>query len=67
VDANFASTTRLIVYDILGREVARLVNENQKTGNYEVQFNAANLTNGIYFYTLHSGEFAATKKLLLLK
>ena len=62
-----SSIVRLIVYDILGREVATLVNKNQKAGNYEVQFDASHLTSGIYFYKLNSSNFVATKKLLLLK
>ncbi len=57
----------LRVYDILGREVAILVNKNQKAGNYEVQFDAAHLTSGTYFYRLISGEFSKTMKFILLK
>ncbi len=62
-----SSTVQLIVYDILGRKIATLVNGKQQPGNYKVQFNAANLPNGIYFYTLRSGDFASTKKMILLK
>ncbi len=57
----------LTVYDILGREVATLVNAKQNSGNYSVQFNASNLPSGIYFYTLKAGNFSITKKMLLLK
>ena len=57
----------LKVYDMLGQEVATLVNKEQKTGNYEIIFNANKLTSGIYFYKLQSGNFVATKKLMLLK
>jgi len=57
----------LIVYDILGKEVAALVNENQEAANYSVNFNASNLPSGIYFYRLKSGGFSSTKKLILLK
>ncbi|MCF6270164.1 MAG: T9SS type A sorting domain-containing protein [Melioribacteraceae bacterium] len=58
----------LKVYDILGREVATLVNKEQMPGNYEVQFTTnGGLTSGVYFYQLKSGSFSATKKLLLLK
>jgi hypothetical protein len=69
VDANFASTTnvKLKVYDILGREVATLVNKSQKAGNYEVKFDASSLTSGIYFYKLQSGSFVESMKMLLLK
>lgn len=57
----------LKIYDILGREVTTLVNQKQNAGNYVVLFNASNLTSGIYFYKLSSGEFVSTKKLVLLK
>jgi len=57
----------LKVYDILGKEVAALINENQEAGNYSVKFNASNLPSGIYFYRLKSGSFSSTKKLILLK
>ncbi|MBU0474707.1 MAG: T9SS type A sorting domain-containing protein [Bacteroidetes bacterium] len=58
---------QLKVYDILGREVAMLVNKEQKAGNYEVNFNASKLSSGVYFYKLQAGSFSQTKKLLLLK
>jgi hypothetical protein len=57
----------LKVFDILGNEVANLVDERKEPGNYSVEFNAANLPSGIYFYTLTSGTFWGTKKLILLK
>lgn len=57
----------LKVYDVLGNEVATLVNERQPTGNYEVIFNASDLSSGVYFYTLRAGSFAESKKMLLLK
>lgn len=59
--------TSLKVYDLLGREVATLVNENLLSGTYFAEFNGSNLPSGIYFYTLTSGNFTATKKLILLK
>ena len=58
---------RLIVYDILGRKITTLVNEKQTPGNYSVQFNAANMPSGIYFYTLRAGGFTTTKKMILMK
>jgi|GEM_PF-806460 len=61
------SNVKLVVYDILGNEVATLVNERQKSGNYEVKFNASNLASGIYLYKLQSGSFVQTRKLMLLK
>jgi hypothetical protein len=57
----------LKVYDVLGREVATLVNENKPAGNYIAQFNASKLVSGVYFYRMESGSFSQTKKLLLLK
>ncbi len=58
---------QLKVYDMLGREVAVLVNKEQKNGTYEVQFNASNIYSGVYFYRLQSGGFEETKKLVLLR
>ena len=64
----------LKVYDILGKEIATLVNESQKSGNYEVEFNASNFASGVYFYRLQSGNpdksgqvFTETKKMILLR
>ncbi len=57
----------LKIYDILGREVATLVNEKQKPGNYEVVFNAQKLSSGTYFYRITSGDFIKTMKMLLVK
>ena len=57
----------LKMFDILGTEVVELVNEAQEAGSYSVTFNASELPSGIYFYTLTSGNFMATKKLILLK
>jgi hypothetical protein len=57
----------LKVYDILGTEVASLVNEVKEAGNYYVTFNAANLPSGMYVYILSTSNFIETKKLILLK
>jgi len=57
----------LVVYDILGRQVKTLINENQKPGNYSVEFDASKLTSGVYFYRLKTGDFIKTRKMLLLK
>jgi Secretion system C-terminal sorting domain/FG-GAP-like repeat len=57
----------LKVYDILGREVATLVNEYKQAGKYEVEFNAANLPSGVYFYKLEAGNYSQVKKMVLLK
>jgi 2',3'-cyclic-nucleotide 2'-phosphodiesterase (5'-nucleotidase family) len=58
---------RLVVYDILGKEVKTLVNESQAPGIYNVVFNAGNLASGIYFYSITAGSFHQIKKMLLLK
>jgi hypothetical protein len=57
----------IIVYDLLGKKVRTLVNKEQSAGNYAVQFNANELSSGIYFYRIETGNFVDTKKLLLLK
>ncbi|MFH0735697.1 MAG: T9SS type A sorting domain-containing protein [bacterium] len=57
----------LKVYDVLGKEVANLVNEYKNAGSYEVNFDGSKLSSGTYFYQLKAGQFTETKKLLLLK
>jgi hypothetical protein len=63
----------LKVFDVLGNEVATLVNEEKPAGSYEVEFSAVvtsrdlSLSSGIYFYTLQAGSFVQTKKLILIK
>jgi len=61
------SFVTLKVYDVLGNEVATLVNGEKPIGNYEVNFNAIGLPSGIYFYKLNAGDFVETKKMILLK
>jgi hypothetical protein len=57
----------LKVFDVLGREITTLVNEAKQPGNYEVIFDASNLSSGIYYYKITSGNFAKTKKMVVLK
>ena len=57
----------LIVYDELGREVKTLVNQYQGKGKYNINFDASNLSSGVYFYQLRAGSYISTKKMLLLK
>ena len=59
--------TRLVVYNLLGQEVAILVNEIRPAGNYEVQFDASKLPSGVYIYRLQAGSFNVTKKMILLR
>ncbi len=66
------SNVSLKVYDVLGNEVATLVNEQKPAGNYEIEFNSTGmihqtLSSGIYFYQLRAGSFIDTKKMILLK
>ena len=61
------SFVTLKVFDLIGREVATLVSEEMSAGSYFKQWNAANMSSGIYFYHLHSGTFTETKKLVLLR
>ncbi len=61
------SFVTLKVYDILGNEVSNLVNEIKQPGQYQVEFNATDLTSGIYFYQLQVGPFVETKKMMLMK
>jgi hypothetical protein len=62
-----SSHVTIKVYDILGREVAVLLNEVKSPGLYKVNFNGSRLASGIYFYTLQANEYIVTKKLILLK
>ncbi len=61
------SFATLKVFDLLGREISTLVNDEKSAGNYEVKFNASSLPSGIYFYRLQSGNFDKTKKMILMK
>jgi len=61
------SQQTLKIYDILGNEVATLVDEYKPAGNYEVEYDAASLSSGVYFYQLKVGEYVDTKKMILLK
>ena len=55
------------VHDVLGREVATIVNELKQAGTHSVEFDASALSSGVYFYTLKSDDFTDTKKMLLVK
>ena len=62
-----SSFVTLKVYDVLGNEIATLVNAQKLEGSYKIMFDAANLPTGIYFYRLQAGSFVETKKMILLK
>jgi hypothetical protein len=61
------SHVKIVVYDLLGREVAALVNELRNPGFYEVPFDAVNYASGVYFYRMEAGDFVDVKKMLLIK
>jgi plastocyanin len=62
-----ASFVNLKVYDIIGNEIAVLVNEEKQAGTYQIDFDATELTGGVYFYQLLTGSFVETKKMILMK
>ncbi len=62
-----ASFVTLKIYNSIGQLITNLVNENQQAGKYEVSFNGSLLNSGIYYYTIQSGSFLQTRKMLLLK
>lgn len=62
-----AGLVNIRVFDILGRQVADLVNKQQSAGSYTVDFNAQNLSTGVYVYRIESGSFQASKKMILIK
>ena len=55
------------VFDILGNEIATLMDEEKSVGTYELRWNAVNLPSGVYFYQLKAGDYVDTKKMILLK
>jgi hypothetical protein len=62
-----SSLVQIQIFDILGREISTLLNEEKAAGNYQVEFNASSLSSGIYLYKLQAGEFVQTRKMILLK
>lgn len=67
VGENTNNNTKIIIYDIKGSEVLKLVNNMLGKGEYEVQWDASSFTSGIYFYKIESGSFRETKKMMLIK
>jgi hypothetical protein len=59
--------TKLVIYDVLGKEITTLANEQLNPGTYEVEWNTSDFPSGIYFYTLQAGSFNQTKKMVLIK
>jgi serine protease len=66
-EEGYIPSLQLMVYDILGQEVATLVNQQQNPGNYEINFDASNLPSGVYFYQLKTNSYTSIKKMILLK
>ena len=66
-EGNRGRLVSLKVYDILGNEVATLVDEEKPEGNYEVEFNGSKLSSGIYCYRLKAGNFIETRTMVLMK
>jgi hypothetical protein len=66
-DIPAASFVELSVFDVSGKEIMKLVNEQKTHGRYEVTFNAGNLSSGVYFYRLKAGEISRTMKMILVK
>ena len=66
-DLPFATEVSLCIYDILGRKVKELANTKQQAGRYEIQFNASNLSSGVYIYQLIAEKYIHSKKMILLK
>jgi hypothetical protein len=64
---NNESFVTLKIYDLLGREISTLVNEKKSIGTYIINFNASNLSSGIYFYSINAGNFHQTRKMILIK
>jgi hypothetical protein len=58
---------KIKIFNILGQEIATLVNQEKPAGNYEVNFNASNLPSGVYIYKMKAGEYVETRKMVLLK
>lgn len=67
VGAEYIQPVRLIVYDLLGREVATLVNEELKAGTYEVEFDGSKYSSGVYFYKMVATDYTETRKMVLMK
>jgi hypothetical protein len=59
--------TKIIIYDLLGREIKTLISKELEAGYHEINLDANNLTSGIYFYRIQSGDFISTKKMMLMK
>jgi hypothetical protein len=66
-DIPTTSNVKLVIYDMLGREVTTLVNEKLNAGTYQADWDASNYTSGVYFYKLSAGDFVQSRKMMLIK
>ncbi len=66
-DLPHRAKTKLVVYDSLGREIRKLIDNELQAGRHEVDFFASNLPTGVYFYRIQAGDFIQTKKMILIK
>lgn len=66
-DISKTSHVKLIIYDMLGKEITKLINENRKAGSYGVEWNATGYPSGVYFYKLETKDFSEVRKMVLLK
>ena len=67
IPQDYSGLVTLKIYDITGKEVAKLVNQSLTTGSYNVTWNAANFSTGVYFYKLNAGDFSEVKRMILIK
>ncbi len=67
LDVSKSGLVKIVVYDVSGREVSTIVNEPMQSGSYTVDFNASSLSSGVYFYSLITGGYSETKKMILIK
>lgn len=61
------SNVKLVVFDALGREMVKLVNQKLQAGAYDYEFNGTNFASGVYFYRIEADDFVQTKRMVLLK
>jgi hypothetical protein len=66
-DVQSLSRVRVAVYDVLGKETARLVDDDRPAGHYAVRFDASRIPSGVYFYRMTAGEFSQVRKLIVVK
>jgi len=61
------SRVNLVVFNILGEKVAKLINQEMKAGYHQIEFDASHYASGVYFYSITAGDFVETKKMVLMK